>query len=198
MMTPDKNRALRIIAEIIRQAGGELTGTTRLYKAFYFAHLYYAESAPGYLSDWPIVKMPNGPGIDSGNQLIAEMKDAGVLSTDHVHVGPFQAMRFRLSGKEPLGDALAPEAVDAIRRAVQLVQDKAAGELSELIRDFSRSWNLAKEGEELNTYIDLIPDDEYASDEVRLREIRQEIEAAWGSCRGHEQSSLTRTTPSPI
>jgi hypothetical protein len=197
-MTPDKNRAIRIIAEIIRRAGGELTGTTRLNKAFYFAHLYYAESAPGYLSDWPIVKMPNGPGIDSGNQLLAEMKDAGLLSTDHVQVGPFQAVRFRLTGKEVPGDALPPDAIRPIEQAVELVQVKAASELSELTHDFSRSWNLAKDGEELNIYIDLIPDDEYASDQVRLREIRQEIEAAWGCSRGHEEPSLTGTSSSPI
>lgn len=177
-MTPDKNRAIRIIAEIVRQAGGELTGTTRLYKAFYFAHLYYAESAPGYLSDWPIVKMPNGPGIDSGTQLIAEMKDAGLLATDHVQVGPFQSMRFRLTGKEPSGDALPGDAVQAIQQAVQLVQDKAAGESSELTREFSRSWHLAKDGAELDIYIDLIPDDEYASRDRSLEKMKAAWEAA--------------------
>jgi hypothetical protein len=179
MTTPDKNRAIRIIAEIMRQAGGEWTGTTRLSKACYYAHLYYDESAPGYLSDWPIVKMPNGPGIGSGNQLIAEMKEAGLLSTDHVQVGPFRAMRFRLTGKEPAGDPLPADAIRPIQQAVQLVQDKAAGELRTPTHDFSRSWNLAEDGEELSIYIDLIPEDEYESRQARLREIREEIEAAW-------------------
>jgi len=183
---PDKDRAIRIIAEIIRQAGGELTGTARLYKAFYFAHLYYAESAPGYLSDWPIVKMPNGPGIESGSQLIAQMKDAGILSTDHVQVGPFQAMRFRLTGKEPIGDPLPGDAVQAIQQAVQLVQDKAAAELSEVIREFSRSWHLAKDGEELDIYIDLIPDDEYASRDRSL----EKMKAAWEAASQDENAFL--------
>jgi hypothetical protein len=183
-MNPDKNRATGIIAEIIRQAGGELTGTTRLYKAFYFAHLYYAESAPGYLSDWPIVKLPTGPGIGSGSQLLAEMKDAGILATDHVQVGPFQAVRLRLTGKEPAGDPLPADAVDAIRRAVQWVQDKAAGELSELTHEFSRSWNLAKDGEELSIYIDLIPEDEYARRDKSLEEMKVAWEAASGSPSG--------------
>ncbi len=188
---PDKDRAIRIIAEIIRQAGGELTGTTRLSKAFYFAHLYYAESAPGYLSDWPIVKMPNGPGIESGSQLIAEMKDAGIVSTDHVQVGPFQAMRFCLTGKEPTGDPLPADAVDSIRRAVQLVQDKAAGELSGLIREFSRSWHLAEDGAELDIYIDLIPDDEYASRDRSL----EKMKAAWEAASQDENAFLH---PAPV
>ena len=69
----NRDRAKKVIVEIIRQAGGELTATARLYKAFYFAHLYYAETAPGYLSDWPIVKMPTGPGIHSCGGLVLEL-----------------------------------------------------------------------------------------------------------------------------
>lgn len=70
-----------MIAEIIRQAGGKFTGKTRLYKAFYIAHLLYAEQEPGYLTVWPIVRMPYGPGIDCGDELIAELESgAGVKS----------------------------------------------------------------------------------------------------------------------
>ena len=136
--------------------------------------------------------MPNGPGIDSGTQLVAEMKDLGVLSTDHVQVGPFQAMRFRLAGNEPPGDALPPDALDAIRRAVQLVQDKADSELSDLIHEFSRSWNLAKDGEELSIYIDLIPEDEYASRDKSLEEMKAAWEAAGARTPGKIENALLR------
>ncbi|MBP87557.1 MAG: hypothetical protein CMJ64_12665 [Planctomycetaceae bacterium] len=60
----EKDRAKRIIIEIIRQADGSFERKTNLYKAFYHAHLKYAADNPGYLSKWPIVRMPRGPGID--------------------------------------------------------------------------------------------------------------------------------------
>lgn len=172
----DRERAKNVIVEIIRQAGGELTATTRLYKAFYFAHLYYAEAAPGYLSDWPIVKMPNGPGIHSCGGVIAELVEAGTLATEHVPVGPFQAVRYRFTGKDLPGDPLSDEAVRAIQRAVQLVEDKSTTELSDMTHEFSRSWNLAEHGEEMNIYIDLIPDDEYETREENLGRIRKSLE----------------------
>ena len=175
---PDKNRAMRIIAEIVRQTGGQLRGWTRLYKAFYFAHLYYAELAPGYLSDWPIVKMPHGPGIDRGAELIAELKQAGVIATEHVQEGPFQSVRFQLSRADLPGEPLSDEATDAIRQAVQLVQERTAGDLSEMTHEFSRSWNSAQQGEELNIYIDLIPEDEYDARDKSLESMKAAFESA--------------------
>ena len=60
----ERSKAKQVILEIIRQSKGRLTGKTRLYMAFYVAHLLYAEQEAGYLTVWPIVKMPFGPGID--------------------------------------------------------------------------------------------------------------------------------------
>ena len=44
----------------VRQADG-FRIKTNLFKAFYHAHLEFARTQPGYLSNWPIVHMPNGP-----------------------------------------------------------------------------------------------------------------------------------------
>ena len=176
----DRNRAKKVIVEIIRQAGGELTATTRLYKAFYFAHLYYAEAAPGYLSDWPIVKMPNGPGIHSCGGVVAELIAEGVLATDHVPVGPFRAVRYRFTGRDLSGTPLPDEGVRAVQRAVQLVQDKPATELSDMTHEFSRSWNMANDGDELNIYVDLIPDDEYETREENLARLRKSLDEVLG------------------
>jgi len=176
---PDKERAKRVILEIVHLSGGELTGTTRLYKAFYFAHLYFAEGASGYLTDWPIVKMPNGPGIHSCEVLVAELIAEGFLQKDHVPVGPFLAVRYRATGGAPSGDPLPDPAVQAIQRAAQLVDDKSAWELTDLTHQFSRSWNSAREGEELNIYVDLIPDDEYEARQARLNQTQQLLDAAW-------------------
>jgi hypothetical protein len=172
----DADRAMRVLVEIIRQGGGELTATTRLYKAFYFAHLYYAEAAPDYLSDWPIVKMPNGPGIHSCGRLVSRLVESGVLATDHVPIGPFRAVRYRMVGDGLPGEPLSDAAVTAIQRAVQLVQDKPTTELSEMTHEFSRSWNMAAEGEELNIYLDLIPDDEFETRQESLSILRKSLD----------------------
>ena len=53
-----RTTAQQVLLELIQDAGGVWEGKKRLYKAFYFAHLYYAEERPGLLTDWPIVRMP--------------------------------------------------------------------------------------------------------------------------------------------
>jgi hypothetical protein len=61
-------KADAVIIELLRTAAGEWTGKTKLYKAFYFAHLYFANEHPGQLTDWPIARMPEGPGIHQGDR----------------------------------------------------------------------------------------------------------------------------------
>jgi hypothetical protein len=174
-------RAKQVIAEIVRCAGGELIGTSRLYKAFYFAHLFYAERAPDYLTSWPIVKMPNGPGIDQGEMLLATMSRAGMLQTRTTKVGPYPATAYRISEQSFPGQGLSNVAIEAIRDAVNFVKDKTAAELSELTHENSRSWNAAKEGQSLNIYIDQIADDEFEMRQADLSLLNRDLIAAWKS-----------------
>ena len=88
----DKNRAKQIIVEIVRQAGGVLDNKTNLFKAFYRAHLKFAESNPGFLSTWKIVRMPNGPGIHRFEVLLGELIADGYLEVDEV--GKAAALHF--------------------------------------------------------------------------------------------------------
>ena len=128
--------AKKIIVEIIRQAGGNLTTTTKLYKAFYAAHLYYASQSPGYLTHWPIVRMPWGPGIGEGEELIEELERIGVLRLETEMVGPYPATKYSLTGKELPGEKLSSEAISAITSAVNFVKDKTATQLSDLTHEF--------------------------------------------------------------
>ena len=177
----DVDRAKQVLAELIRAAGGEWTGKTRLYKAYYSAHLYYAESEPGYLTNWPVVKMPYGPGIECGDELLNQLVLSGVLARKHTAVGPYTATAYCLTGKPLAAEALSQQAVRAIELAVSFVEEKGATELSDLTHEFSRSWNSAKEGQELNIYVDLIPDDEFAAREERLSTLKTELLAAWNA-----------------
>jgi hypothetical protein len=177
----DTDRAKQVLVELIRAAGGEWTGKTKLYKAYYLAHLYYAETEPGYLTNWPVVKMPYGPGIECGDELLNELVLCGVLVRQHTLVGPYTATAYRLTGKALPGGALSQQAVRAIELAVNFVKEKGAAELSDLTHEFSRSWNSAQEGQELNIYVDLISDDEFDAREQRLSTLKSELLAAWNA-----------------
>lgn len=173
-MPPDKERAKRIILEILRHAG-EL-GKTKLFKAFWLSHLYYCKAANGYLSDWPIVRMPNGPGIDRAEMLLSEMVRGEFLSLTHLPKGPFTEINCRLSGKPIEGD-LGPSAAEAIRKAVADVKTCTAEEISELSHELSRSWKNTPNGSELDIYSDLIPDDVYDERRQELMVMKKTYES---------------------
>ena len=172
-----KSRAKRIIVEIVRQGGPTFGGYTRLYKAFYFAHLYYFQENVGLLSDWPIVHMPKGPGIEAGRELIDELISAGQIIKETVYDGPFRSAQFRVVGN-PKTD-LDEKEIASIRGAVDLVKTRSATELSELLHDFSRAWIGAQSGQPLNIYIDLIEDGKYDDDMERMRTLRDEVAAVF-------------------
>ena len=57
-MTDSREQAKDVLCQILVAAGGELKKKVALYKAFYFAHLYYWQTGEGTLTDYPIVHMP--------------------------------------------------------------------------------------------------------------------------------------------
>jgi len=179
MATRDKERAKLIIVEIIRQAGGVLENKTNLFKAFWQAHLEFAKSRPGYLSTWPIARMPNGPGIDNFDLLLGELMAEGVLETDQIQKGEFEAFIFALTGQAPAGEPLSPEAVEAVKKGVAFVEGKTATQISKVSHELSRSWNEAKDGEELNIYLDLIPDEEYQEQKAKMEKMSVVLREHW-------------------
>jgi hypothetical protein len=64
-----RTTAKKVILEILRVGDGEWSGKVKLHEAFYFAHLYYANEHPGFLTDWPIAKLQHGPGIHEDEPL---------------------------------------------------------------------------------------------------------------------------------
>jgi hypothetical protein len=181
MHTLDVARAKHVLVELIRAAGGEWTGLTKLYKAFYLAHLYYAGSEPGYLTNWPIVRMPNGPGVESGDELLNELVLAGIITRESAKIGPYPTTTYRVTTKKLPGRLLKNDALKAIRSAVKFVEEKTATELSEITHEYSRSWNAARDGQTLNIYIDQIDDEEFSRREQDLDILNREILAAWKS-----------------
>ena len=103
-----RGRAKAVLAAILLSAGGELAGKTRLYKAFYHAHLWYFQNHPGTLTDWPFFRGPHGPALDDGDSLLAEMVADGIIARSSRPAGGYDEQVFKLLTP---GDIHAPEAV---------------------------------------------------------------------------------------
>lgn len=182
MADPNREKAKRVIVEIINKAGGSLIGSTRLYKAFYTAHLYYAEDAPGFLTDWPIVKMPNGPGIHEASSLIAELVREGILTEDRVTVGPYPARKYVATQKaQEFGSALDEVERESIKKAVDFIGDTTGKALSDWSHLQSRSWRMGSPGHQLNIYIDLIEDEDYEERAQSIEQLHDEFQAIFGA-----------------
>lgn len=177
--TTERERAKRVILEIIRLAGGTFTNKTNLYKAFYYAHLEYAKNNPAYLSFWPIVKMPNGPGIDDFDALIGELLAQGYLHVETVKTGDFSALRLELTSAAKSLEQMSDAEMEAVGYGVRQVEGKTATLVSDESHVASRSWNEAQMGQELNIYIDSIPEDEYVREKAHISDLSRRLKALW-------------------
>ncbi len=168
----ERDRAKQVILQILRQAGGSL-GKTKLFKAFWLAHLFYAKNSTGYLSGWKIVRLPHGPGIDKGDELIFQLKRSGDIALDHEPKGPYTETVCKIVGQGAL-KTLPEGALEAIDSAVKVVQmHDSVTQISEWSHEVSRSWNTTPNGNELDIYSDLIPDDLYYERKQKLEELNE-------------------------
>jgi hypothetical protein len=165
--------AQNVILEIIRQVGGTWIGKTKLFKAFYFAHLYYDKNRPGRLTDWSIARMPEGPGIDNSKVLFAALMDNGLLTEERIDEGPYPEYEYRLTPKGEGTASPRDDAVQAIREAVEFCKQKTATKLSEITHERSRSWKEGKDGDILDIGLDLIPDDEHEMAKEELKHVEE-------------------------
>src|SRR6266545_3869086 len=72
-----------------KKSGRNWDGKTKLSRAFYFAHLYYARDEPGILTDWHIVRTPQDPGIHNQVVLLKGLVKNGFLTIEAIHEGPY-------------------------------------------------------------------------------------------------------------
>ena len=153
-----RQRTKTVLTAIIFRAGGEYEGKTRLYKAFYYAHLWYFQNFPGTLTDWPIFRGPFGPAIDNGDELLDEMISDGVIAVATRPVGDHSVNFYRLMVKP--GDV--PDAVlKAADFGIGKVGDRSAKAVSDETHENSREWKRRSTGAILNIYADLLDDESY-------------------------------------
>jgi hypothetical protein len=79
----------------------------------------------------------------------------------------------KLINNEFASDKLPQGTVEAITAALEMVQGSTATEISDWSHVFSRSWNRTPNGEELDIYTDLIPDDIYEERKALLEEAKE-------------------------
>jgi uncharacterized phage-associated protein len=174
-------KAKDVIIEIIAVADGEFHSKVALYKAFYYAHLFYWREFEGTLTDHPIVRMPHGPGIDNGNEILQRLQEEGQIRITRDPADPYGEFSFKLDESVMKSRSIdtADPCYRCIEKAVAFVKRKTAQELSQLTHEHSRSWEAASDGEELNIYLDLMDDEEYLAVKRRLKEADEVIEHAF-------------------
>lgn len=158
-----RERAKRTILGLLDASGGRLEGKLRLYKAFYRAHLNYFEATGLELTGYPIVHMPNGPGIDNAQELIDELSEAGLLKET---IGNGTKLNERVY--EVIGDSCReedPDKVAAIAAAVKWAKTLSEKQLKD--GSHNRSWREGISGKEQNIYVDELPPE-------RVEQIRRE------------------------
>ncbi|MBI1903011.1 MAG: hypothetical protein HYS13_18080 [Planctomycetia bacterium] len=169
----DKERAKRIIVEIVRQAGGRFAQKTNLFKAFWKAHVEYARKHVMPLSNWPIVRMPKGPGIDRFNELLGELISQGIIEPEERIIGGNPAFVFNLADSSAYEGELNADERKAIKKGVAAVVNKSASKVSKASHRQSRAWEKAKDGDQLDLVLDTIPEREFRERNRRLAELNK-------------------------
>jgi hypothetical protein len=178
--TQAKDLILRLIA--CAEPAGGFEGKTRLFKAFYYAHLYFLEDTGRFLTPWAIVRMPRGPGIDEGEDLIRELVQEGTLRSEGIMAGPFPSVRYRLAGRADFsslrhGD---PHEDEAVQRAVEHALSRTAEQLTAEVHEYSRAWRKAANGEPLDLALDVTTSEEDDEMEGLLDESSRDLKSIWG------------------
>lgn len=163
---PAWDDAKRIIAAIIAAAGGDFTGRTRLYKAFYRAHVEFWKAKSRLMTRHRVVWMPHGPGIDQGESLIDEMANEGTISKTTICYpnNDMSSERYVLLQETPI--QVSDDELSAIHSALGWLATMTASQASHKSHVDSRAWNLADgarlRGHPLSYELDALTDEEYA------------------------------------
>ncbi len=178
-----REAAKRILCAMIQAEGGKFQGQTRLYKAFYWAHLYFWQNFEGVLSAYPIARMPQGPGIDDGEDLLFEMQRQGLIRITRAADGEFPERTFKLAADFEVN--LTPEEAAAVKHGLKKVKGKTAKQVSKETHANSRSWKRLANGKIMDIYEDLLTDKEAEKAARATAEINGLLDEAFGSSGGH-------------
>jgi hypothetical protein len=176
---PNKAAAKRLILKILAISGGQLEAVSRLNKAFYAAHIIYWRDRQGVLTDYPVVKLPNGPGIDRFEELLEELESDGLIERVEGTKGPYKQTSVILKAAVHV-DPSEPD-FEAIRRAVRWVKGHTTRELSDWTHDQPSYIGQPEMGHEQAIYLDALKEEEYERIRTRCAAVDQAFRAALGT-----------------
>jgi hypothetical protein len=153
-----REAAKRIVCALIQEAGNTFNGKTRLYKAFYWAHLHYWQHHDGVLTAYPIARMPYGPGIDRGEDLLFEMQCQHLIRIESSGDPDFPEQVFRLVADFPIN--LTDDERESVRHGLAKVESRSGKQASADAHQQSRNWQRLPNGKIMNIYEDLLPEAE--------------------------------------
>lgn len=165
-----------VVIEFLKNAPDGIN-KAKMYKAFYLAHLLYADQAPGLLTNWEIEHTPQGPGISDSFRLFDSLEAGGYLSRSVAANGLYKEHLYRWTGKAVPAE-LPKDAAEAVKRATEYVLPLTATQLRDLTHEHSRSWVEGCKGEKLEIYTDLVDDEEYDRRNASLERLEEQLKAA--------------------
>jgi hypothetical protein len=177
----DRAEAKRLILKILAISGGRLEAMSRLNKAFYAAHLFYWQQHGKLLSDYPVVKLPNGPGIDDFEKLVAELEAEEKLTIEKGTKGPYPQTTLVLKAAVEIAPQ-EPE-YEAIRKAVRWVKGHTTAQLSDITHDRPSYQAQPRVGYEQAIYLDAISEEDYESIRGACARVDDAFRAALGTRR---------------
>ncbi len=121
-----------------------------MYKAFYRAHLNCFETTGLELTAYPIVHMPNGPGIDNAQELIDELSEAGQLRETVGNGLKLSERVYEVVGKVTQEED--QEKVAAIAEAISWANSLNEQQLKD--GSHNLSWREGNTGLQQNIYVD--------------------------------------------
>jgi hypothetical protein len=169
---PDAEAARGVILEILRQSlgqNGARPSRSQINHRFWLAHLYYARENRGFLTTWPILRASGGVEIWKVDGLLRDLVDDGLAEVEVIDVGPIPVCVYACTPAAAEGH-LPDAAITAVSRAIADGKDVGSNSALGWPVTLSRAWRETPEGEEMNIYIDLIPDDAH---ETRRRSLEE-------------------------
>ena len=124
--------------------------------------------------------MPNGPGIDCGDRLLAEMIQDSLLARETQQVGPYTEDVFTIPSESERPISLDKDELEAIKSAVKWVKDKTASKLTEITHEHSKGWNMGEDGDIIDPYIDGLSDEEFNSIKQHQKDASNLIDSVFG------------------
>ena len=176
-----REQAKQVILKIVAISGGKLPGKLRLNKAFYAAHVIYWREHEGVLTEYPVVKLPDGPAIDDLDSLLAELETEGALEIGEEEKGPYMETVFTL--KTAVTFDPADPAYEPIRRAVQWAKKHTTSELTRLTHGRPSYEAQSRIGYEQPIYLDALSEEHIASVRRKVREADAAVRAALDTAR---------------